>query len=753
MKSSFFRTCAAVVVTLALTAGCSRSPEARRDGFMAKGKELVQQKKYSRALIEFRNAAQAMPQDAEPVYQIALASIAVQDPSTAVVALRKAVEMDPKHAGAQLKLAQIMANFGDESLVKDAQGRLKDLVSAEGETGAEALRSLAVADLRLGNFADAAESVQRALTKTPGELVASMLLAKAKLGQKDVTGAEAILKEAVAHAPKSAPAHSMLAEFYLSQNRFADAETELQAALAADPKSERALMVIARLQLSSGRKQEAEESFKRLSNLESVKSVYGSYLFQDGRHKEAVAEFERLFKANPEDRALRNTLVAAYRAVNRPQDGDRVLRVAIEKNGNDGEALLQRAETLIEGGKFNEAENDINNVRRLRPNGPEVHFLLAKLNKARGNLLTYRQELSEALRFDPTMLTVRIELANLLLTNKDYQGALAVLDGAPPVQRDAVALQVPRHWAYWAVGDLAAMRKGLDAAMHKGANVDLLLQDALLRLRSGDHAGGRSSLQRAMQAAPSDLRLIRLMTEGFSAGDPKTTLAVAKDFAARNPKSAPIQEYLGSLLLVAQDFAGARKAYEEAKAADPKYRMAELGLIQADVVDRKIDDAMRRIDSLLRDDGADATVRLWRANLLTAMGENAKAIEEFRKVLALNPNEPNGCNNLAYLLIEKDADEALRYAQKAVELLPENPQFADTLGWAFYRKGIYRSAITHLERAVKGDNGAVPRYHLAMAYARDGDRTKAQKTLNDAIRINSNRPEAQAARSAVNEAR
>ena len=44
-------------------------------------------------------------------------------------------------------------------------------------------------------------------------------------------------------------------------------------------------------------------------------------------------------------------------------------------------------------------------------------------------------------------------------------------------------------------------------------------------------------------------------------------------------------------------------------------------------------------------------------------------------------------------------DEALKYAEQAHELQPQNPNFSDTLGWILYRKGLYSAAVKHLESA------------------------------------------------------
>src|ERR1035438_1471809 len=92
---------AVYVILLATLAGCSVSPEARRDKFLARGKALLQKHDYIHAILEFKNASKAMPQDPEPYYELGLAWEGAGDVRTAVDAFRKALGQDPIHAGAQ----------------------------------------------------------------------------------------------------------------------------------------------------------------------------------------------------------------------------------------------------------------------------------------------------------------------------------------------------------------------------------------------------------------------------------------------------------------------------------------------------------------------------------------------------------------------------------------------------------------------------------------------------------------------------
>jgi uncharacterized protein HemY len=40
----------------------------------------------------------------------------------------------------------------------------------------------------------------------------------------------------------------------------------------------------------------------------------------------------------------------------------------------------------------------------------------------------------------------------------------------------------------------------------------------------------------------------------------------------------------------------------------------------------------------------------------------------------------------------------LKYARQAAELAPESATVEDTLGWIYYRKEIYGTAVTYLEK-------------------------------------------------------
>jgi tetratricopeptide (TPR) repeat protein len=741
---------APLLLVAVVSSACLRSPEAKSTAAIEAGKKLLEQKDVPRAILQFRNAVQATPRNPEAYYQLALAYLAAGDARNGVASLRRTLELNPQHAAAQLQLAQLMASVDDAEVLKDAQGRLLELLkNAPGNP--DTLHSLALTELKLGDPADAMQHLQLAMSAAPQELRIAVTLAQAKVQQKDLEGAEEVLRKLSDNSPQSAEAQTMLADFYASQNRMSEAETHLYRALEIDPKSGSAVLQLARLQLTEGRKQEAEQNFKRLEAFSGYESTYGIFLSQEGRHDESLREFERLAKEHPDDRQIRTRLVVSYGRVNRLDDARKIVGEALRKNGKDMEALLQRAELFLASKEYALAEADLNQVVKLQPDGLEVHYLLAKLNQARGNLLVYRQQLSQTVTLNPTLLAVRLELAQNLVNAKEGRAALDLLDGAPVDQRSAIPLLVQRNWALWITDRLPEMRKGIDQGLSLARTADLLVQDGLWKLRAGHPADARSALQQALKINPADLRALQGIRESYLAQqNAPMALREVKAFAAQHPESAPVQQFLGDMLMGAGLNKEARAAFEAAKAADPTSSGTQLSLVQIDMLEGKLDNARQSLDDIISKDKSNNTARHWLADVDTLLGQQGTAIQHFREVVTADSGNAEAYNNLAYLLIDQQPDEALKYAQKAVALAPDRPAYSDTLGWALYSKGLYAPAIQYLQRAA-GDKkaDAVWTYHLAMAYAKSGDLPNSRRTLQAALKQNPHVPEAKLAQELI----
>lgn len=738
------------IVLLTVLCGCARSPEARRDKYLARGKTLLEKKDYSRAILEFKNAARETPNDADVYYQLGSAAMAGADLRLAVRAFTKALELNPKHNGAQLKLAQIAAAAGDPEWVKQSEQRLQALIQ-EHPQDPDALHTLALTELRLGDSSNAVRHLELALSAAPHDLLLAATLAQEKLRQNDPKAAEDILKKASTASPTSADAVVFLGILHASLNRTAEAEQEFKRALTLDSRHAAALLNLAMLQRRLGRNQEADQNFKRLTTFseKAVKPLYGIYLFQEGRRQEAVKEFERLVREYPGERAFRTDLVVAYQGAGRLGDANKVLSDALKKNPKDLDALLQRAELSLGSGKYGEAEADLNAVLRMKPDSPEVHYAIARLHAVRGSTLLQRKELTETLRLNPNLLPVRIDLAKLLISENAGKAALAVLDETPAAQKDRYAVLEQRIWAYLSTGQQAEARAGIDHGLASSRSPELLLADAIWKMQKQQYAAARDSLHEALKASPEDLRILRVLAGSYAAQkNVAGAVADVRAHAAKYPKSAPIQYFLGSLLLESGDRAQALQALTAAKSANANFIPVDLSLARINLLQSNWNDARQQLAAVISNNGENVQARQWLGMLEAATGNSAAAIAHFRKVIESQPENATALNNLAYLLAESGntSEEPLQYAQKAVELQPDNPEFEDTLGWVLYHRAVYGMAVKHLEVAVARQPTALRYLHLAMAYHKAGQESQARATLQTGLKLGPTLPEAKTAR-------
>jgi len=130
--------------------------------------------------------------------------------------------------------------------------------------------------------------------------------------------------------------------------------------------------------------------------------------------------------------------------------------------------------------------------------------------------------------------------------------------------------------------------------------------------------------------------------------------------------------------------------------------------------------------------------------VLDKAGRWTEAKQVYEAVLKLDANNAVALNNLAYLMAEHngDLDDALSKAQRAKQLLPEMYEVSDTLGWIFLKKNLSDSALdTFRELVNKDPNMSTYRYHLGMALAQKGDKIKAIKELQDALKYNPSKNE------------
>lgn len=741
---------AGVIGACFVLAGCTRTPQEKEARYLEAGKRQIEKKDYSRAIIQFRNASRAMPKDAEPYYQLALAYMARKEWQATVANLKRALSLNANHQQAKLKLAELMATSGNKEILEGAQKSIQQVLTASPDN-VDALDALAVTEWKLDKWQDAEKHLEQAFKKQPGHLKSTLWLAQVKMWRKDYSGAEEILKKTAEQKPPVAAPVLALAEFYFVTGKNAEGEKQLHRSLEIDPKFGPALEILGLYQTRIQKLDLAEQTYRRLAALpeKRYRGHHAIFLSATGKHDQAMAEFEALYRQTPDDRTLRSSLIREYLMAGKTGQAEKVVADILKKNSKDVDALVQQSTIFVMTGRTDEAQKNLTQALHFRNDSVEAHYLMAKVHQLRGNALNQRQELGEVLKLRKEFLPARLQLSQALIIAGSPQAALDLFKEVEG-QANLLPVAVQRNWALIALNQTGEARKEVDRALAAVRAPDLLLQDAFLKSAAKDYAGARASLVEGLKRTPEDVRMLRLLTATYTAQkDAPGAVRVIQEHAAKNPKSPVVQQFLAELLMVNGQKAQARAALASVKAANPKLGPADLLLAQLDASEGRLGDASKTLNALIAQAPRNTTARLLLASVAETGGQRAAAIEEYRKVLDIQPNNVLALNNLAYGLAEDgkpaDADEALKYAQKAAELAPNAAAVENTLGWVLFRKGLYSLAVPHLERAVATEATARRRCHLAMAYLKIGDEDRGQKSLDAALKMDPNLPEAKTA--------
>jgi tetratricopeptide (TPR) repeat protein len=111
------------------------------------------------------------------------------------------------------------------------------------------------------------------------------------------------------------------------------------------------------------------------------------------------------------------------------------------------------------------------------------------------------------------------------------------------------------------------------------------------------------------------------------------------------------------------------------------------------------------IEALKRAVAQDQTNDRYYFNLGAAyerLGDFDNAVTALRKSIELNAQGANALNYLGYMYADRgiNLDESIELVRRALLIEPENGYYIDSLGWAYFKKGMLDEAMQELKRAV-----------------------------------------------------
>jgi tetratricopeptide (TPR) repeat protein len=259
--------------------------------------------------------------------------------------------------------------------------------------------------------------------------------------------------------------------------------------------------------------------------------------------------------------------------------------------------------------------------------------------------------------------------------------------------------------------------------------------------------------RQALTQEPGSLEAFQgLVDLDMRRNQPAEAVRKLKSQIAHSPDTALLFFLLGQAQLKNKQPAEAEQALTRAAQLDKENQNALILLADVQTSRGEVDQALISYQRAI--ELAPSNVRLYvaKGSLLEMKGNTEQAQLLYQKALSIQPEDALAANNLAYLMLEHggNVNVALTLAQTARRGLPNMPNSADTLGWAYYHNSAFSVAAPLLEEAVKKvPLNATYRYHLGMIYQKLNDSKRGRTELEKAISIDPNSRIAGTARQAL----
>ncbi len=541
--------------------------------------------------------------------------------------------------------------------------------------------------LRTGRVRDAVLAAQDILKTEPNNLEAHKLLGRVylqSLGNVQNGGpSEKVLQLAIAEYSKIVQLQSndiesrlLLGQLYTLAHDTPHAEEQFKAAQHIDPNSEDVVLNLARLYSDSGDMTHAIQVLSAVPEDDRTPKIdyaLGTSYDQLKDNKNAIDAYSKAFDMEPDNLDAERGLAQALLNDNQLGPALKHFDAISAADPQDAQTYLRIAEIQRRQGHYEQALTTLKKAKALASDSLEIGFNEALIDDSLGHYDEGAQTLQN--------LVKQTSHPDGQYSEAEKNNRSIFLDRLANVYREQEKTDqaVQTYQLMVAMGGEYAERgyQGQVDAYRDAKQYDKATQVA----------------QQAAQAMPKD-KSVQLMLAGQLAdtNKPDEGIKLAKAQLHGDPGDRETD------LVLAQIYTRLRRWKEAGDEIDA-----------AEALSTKQDDKIY--------------IYFLRGALAERQKHYDSAEEQFRKILALDPNNSMTLNYLGYMLGDRGVklDEALTMVQKAVQLDPQNGAYLDSLGWVYFKMGQYALAEANLRKATErmGNDPAV-HDHLGELYEKTG---------------------------------
>lgn len=752
-------TALSVLLLLIGASSCSRDPEVVKRKYVETGNKYFEKGKYKEASIMYRSALNKDRRYGEAYYRLGLAHIRLGQIVPAAHALRRAVELQPKNEEARARLADIylMASAADrgqsKELVEDVRN-LTDEILKLNPNSFDGLRLKGHLAWRAGDLKGAIENLQAADKVKPFDPNVVLALSQVMAENNQFELGEELAKQLIEREKDFGPIYDVLYLQYARRNRMEDAERVRRLKVENNPTEARYILELAQFYRLSKRDDEVAAVLNRmLSDAESFPDAYrdaGDFYARARRFDKAMEHFrEGSRRSEGEQKLLYEKRIADVMvAQGRHQEAARHVETLLKEHPEDAGLQALRASLLLATGTRQQIQAAVGeleaSVARM-PANPVLRFHLGLSYWAKDQMDLAETQFGEAIRLRPDYVAPRLALAQVYLGKREWGAALQAANEVLKLAPSNLMAALIHSNAVLGMGRTEEARKQLLHLAQRYPKVpEVLFNLGRLEMLLKNHDAAEETF-RLCHERTGEIRCVLGMADAFASRKQfDRAIELVEAERAKKPESRELKLALANVAVLGAKYDLAISLYQEMIARDPQATDLQMRLGHTYRMMGKPEAALewyrKARDLEPRNPAAHYPVAI----LLDSMGRRTEAIAAYEQVLKLSPDNPIALNNLAYILAETggDLDQALTYAQRAKQKMPQSAEVSDTLGWIYLKKNLTSNALEiYRELVAQRPDNSTFRYHLAMALLQRGDKPQAKKELQTALRSNPSKEE------------
>ena len=754
---------------IVFSASCSQS----KDTHLARGEEYLQKRKFHEAVMEFRSAVDIDKSSAQAHWGLARAYENLGQFAETLDELRKTVELAPENLEAKAKLGNYFL-LAKPPMIDEATQILEQIFARDEKYIEGFILKASILAAQKKPEAEVLEVLNQAIALDPNRTESYLSLARYFMSNDKPAEAEEAIKKGVAVNPNAALGYLEYGRFLDYANRAAEAEAQLAKAVEIEPANIEAREAQAEFYLAARQYEKAENGYRELARIQQnspeSRLQLGNFYALVGREDEALKVFNEILADTPEYVRARYYLGEIYLERKENEKVNEQVEILLSINDDDAEALMLRARVKLQENKAEEAVKDLEEVLKKEPSQKDALFYMTQARLSLGQTDQARAFIGDLEKYHPNFLKTKLLKIQASFSGGEPETALKqavelydlAKNSFPNEQTDAQGLlelkvraQTARGLAYLELGKIAEAKTDLQEIVKlspnsSGAFVNL----AKVFAAENNFAEALNFYEKALTAdgknfdALSGAVNVLIRQKQTVAAHTKIDKSLQQN--AGKADVAAALHYLKSQIYTAENNPEAVESeLKKSIEADENYLPAYSGYAAFLAARNQTDAAVEQYKRIIEKKPS-ASVHTLLGILEDARGNTSEAEKNYRRSLEIMPDSPIAANNLAWLLAENQGnlDEALQLAQKSVNQIQNSASFYDTLGWVYFKKGLYTPAIEQLKKAValdeadaqKAGKAVNPAYRLRLgtALASAGDKASARREVENSLQNEGN---------------